>query len=48
MYTVEELIEALKQCPKDYQITIHALDMDFDIDAVGINDDAKTVDLFTE
>ena len=48
MYTVKELIETLKQCPEDYEVTISALDMEFAVNVVGINHDTKTVDLFGE
>ena len=44
--TVKELIEALQQCPADYEITIQALDMTFGVETVGIDLVEKTVDLF--
>lgn len=52
-YTVTELIEALQQCPKDYLVNICAgegynSDDMYDIYAVGINHDKKTVDIFVE
>jgi hypothetical protein len=47
MYTVAELIEALKQCPQDYEIALIESDgNDTYLKAVGIDNDAKTVDLF--
>jgi predicted secreted protein len=43
MYTVKELIEALQQCPEDYEVLI---DICGEIESVGIDDEAKTVNLF--
>lgn len=49
MYTVKELIEALKQCPEDYEVVIvDTLGDLFSIDVLGIDNDAKTVNLFAE
>ena len=47
MYTVKELIEALKQCPEDYDVTTIANDNLFSIDEIGINHGLKTVALFS-
>ena len=48
MYTVAELIETLKQCPQDYEVTI-SINLKrigyYDIDTVAIDHDDKTVDL---
>ena len=45
-FTVAELIDALKQCPQDYLVMINS-DGDFKfINAVGIDPNEKTVDLF--
>jgi hypothetical protein len=46
MYTVKELIEALQQCPQDYEVRICADCTIFDLESVGIDHDDKTVDLF--
>lgn len=49
MYTVKELIEALKQCPEDYEVEISTPHtMPLSIDCVGIDHDTCTVDLFGE
>jgi hypothetical protein len=49
MYTVQELIEALEKCPKDYPIFIHGDDFFCsEITAVGIDNNEGTVDIFTE
>jgi type III secretion system FlhB-like substrate exporter len=48
MYTVKELIEALENCPQDYQIKLVSDTVHFDIESVGIDNDTKTVDLFSE
>ena len=48
MYTVKELIEALKECPEDSKVLIHAPGFVGDIESVGIDPDEKTVDLFAE
>ena len=48
MYTVKELIEALQQCPEDYQILMCDDDgIYFGVNAVGIDHDEETVDLFS-
>ena len=47
-YTVKELIEALQQCPQDYEVTI-SINLQrisyYDIDTVAINHEDKTVDI---
>ena len=43
MYTVKELIEALQQCPEDYEVRIDGLDS---IETVGIAHAEESVDLF--
>ena len=48
MYTVKELIETLKQCPDDYEVTLNVPGMCLGIDSVGIDHEEKTVDLFGE
>ena len=48
MYTVKELIETLKQCPEDYEVLIHGTGEFLGIETVGIDNEEKTVDLFTE
>lgn len=45
MYTVKELIEALKQCPENYQVI--ALNNELkSIESVGIDNNSKMVNLF--
>lgn len=46
MYTVEELIEALKQCPPDYVVKICMECASEDIESVGVNPEEKTVGIF--
>lgn len=46
MYTVKELIEALQQCPEDYQVNIYAPNGRVTIESLGIDIDNKSVDLF--
>lgn len=49
MYTVKELIEALQQCPQDYEIALIESDgNDCYLKTVGIDHDTKTVDLFAD
>ena len=46
MYTVKELIEALKQCPEDANVSIVVDGFEDSIESVGI--DGDTVTLFGE
>lgn len=46
MYTVKELIEALKQCPEDYTISLCEDGDFFALMSIGIDHEEKTVDLF--
>ena len=46
--TVKELIEILKDCQQDHEITIKALGMTFGIETVGIDLVEKTVDIYGE
>lgn len=47
MYTVKELIEALKKCPEDYKVVVGAHNLnDMEVDMVGIDHDEKVVGLF--
>lgn len=46
MYTVRELIDALQKCPEDFEVIIHTPEEGFGIEAVGIDNEDKTVDLF--
>ena len=47
MYTVKELIEALKQCPEDYEVKIVDSECSWQsVDTIGIDHNAKSVDLF--
>ena len=49
MYTVQELIEALQKCPRDYQIFLFAHGLPgLELGRVGINHESETVDLFAE
>lgn len=49
MYTVQELIEALQECPKDYKVLIHGeAYVIHRIDSIGIDNNERTVDIFTE
>jgi hypothetical protein len=48
MYTVKELIDALRQCPEDYQVKIYTASKVCDIDTVGIDLIKGSVDLFAE
>jgi hypothetical protein len=54
MFTVKELIEALKQCPEDYEVLMRSNPYNFAIgqvariEIVGIDHDEGTVDLFAE
>ena len=43
MFTVKELIEALQQCPADYEVRIEVL---YQLDSVGIDHEEKAVSLF--
>ena len=43
MYTVKELIEALKQCPAEYEVRIEIF---YQLDSVGIDHEEKAVSLF--
>ena len=46
MYTVKELIEALKQCPEDYEVLVQVPTFVSGIESVAIDNDEQTVDLF--
>lgn len=46
MYTVAELIEALKKCPPNYEVLLEDEFTWYELEAVAIDNDAKTVDLF--
>jgi hypothetical protein len=46
MYTVKELIEALKQCPEDYQVVIFANDEVRSIESVAMDHYIEEVALF--
>ena len=48
IYTVSELIEALKQCPPDYPVMIKAEDGFHFLVQLGIDPTEKTVDLFPD
>jgi hypothetical protein len=49
MYTVQELIEALQKCPKDYLIELHTNGLpSSELEAIAIDHDHETVDLFAE
>ena len=50
MYTVKELIEALKKCPADYIVKsiIESSYYAGKIKSVAIDNDEKTVDLFVD
>lgn len=49
LWTVAELIEALRQCPPDFHIEIHMGDLPSSgLAALGIDLDCETVDLFAE
>jgi hypothetical protein len=48
MYTVKELIDVLKDCPPDYQVTITVDGFMSDIKAIGIDRESMFVDLFGE
>lgn len=48
MYSVKELIEALLKCPEDYEVVINTPEGGFGIEAVGIDHEDKTVDLFAD
>lgn len=47
MYTVKELIEALKECPEDYKVLL-VTDKPYEIGMLGVNLELKTVDLFSK
>ena len=47
MYTVKELIEALKECPEDFKVLLVA-DKPYEIGMLGVNLELKTVDLFSK
>ena len=49
LWTVAELIEALRQCPPGFHIEIHMGDLPSSgLAALGIDLDCETVDLFAE
>ena len=49
MYTVKELIEALQQCPEDYEVMVtDTLGDTLCLDMVGIDNEKKNVNLFSE
>lgn len=54
MYTVKELIEALKQCPDDYVIQVikdssgYGISHTYEIKTLGIDFKEGTVDLFID
>lgn len=48
MYTVKELIEALKQCPEDFNVMVHTDNGFRFVVTVGIDQKEETVDLFSE
>ena len=49
MYTVQELIEALQKCPKDYLIEIHYDTFPSSgLHTLAIDHEHETVDLFAE
>lgn len=49
MYTVQELIEALEKCPKDYEIFLCVEESRaVELSSVAINPVAGTVDLIAE
>jgi hypothetical protein len=48
MYTVKDLIEALKQCPEEYAIMVRTDDGFHFVVTVGIDPKENTVDLFIE
>ena len=49
-YTVEELIEVLQQCPKDYKVALNMIygkkHIKHEIDIVGIDHESNEVTLF--
>ena len=49
MYTVQELIEALEKCPKDYLIELHYANLPSSgMHTLAIDHQFETVDLFSE
>lgn len=48
MFTVKELIEALKKCPEDYEVLVNAQEGFSGIEQIGIDNEEKTVDLFID
>lgn len=48
MYTVKDLIEALKECPEEYPVMVHTDDGFRFVVTVGIDLKENTVDLFAE
>jgi hypothetical protein len=46
MFTVKELIEALQQCPEDYIVWVSTNHITSELEAVGIDNEEKAVDLF--
>ena len=54
MYTVKELIEALKECPEDLKVQVikgsagYRISHTYEIKMVGVNVNEKTVDLFID
>jgi hypothetical protein len=54
MYTVKELIEALQQCPQDYEVNIikgscgYRISHTYEVKTVGIDNNEKSVDLFID
>ena len=49
LWTVAQLLEALRHCPPDYRIEIHMGDLPASgLATIGIDPDCETVDLFAE
>ena len=48
MYTVKDLIEVLQQFPEHWQVLLHSATESGNIDAIGIDDNEETIDLFME
>lgn len=46
MHTVAELIEALEQCPQNYQVRIHTDGNEENIESVAIDHETKSVILY--
>ena len=47
MYTVKDLIQALQQCPEEYQVMVKTENGFGFVVTVGIDPKEKTVDLFS-